>query len=132
MRVSLGLAAALMIAPAAMAQQRSVMKVYFGDGSAVVDKTAAGIIAKATPQIQKCEANGVRVVGQADTFRDANGSSELATARARAVREVLMAKGVRDSVIAWVGHSEAELEVPTRDGVKEPRNNRVEIISVCD
>jgi len=127
-----GALAALVVAQRAAAQQRIVFKLYFGDGASAVDTKAAYVIAKALPQIQKCEANGVRVVGHADTFRDAGGSSELATARARAVREALMTKGVRDSVIAWVGHSEAEPEVATADGVKEPQNDRVEIILVCD
>ena len=128
----LGLALALAVAPVAGAQQRIVYDFTFDYASTKVDRQAGETITKALPQIKKCADNGVRVIGHADTSRSAEESSQLATERARSVRAFLMEKGIRDSRISWVGHSEAEPAVPTADGVKEPKNNRAEIILVCD
>jgi OmpA-OmpF porin, OOP family len=131
-RVVSGLVLALALIPTASADQRIVYQLYFDHASTKVDKTAGDVIVKVLPQIQKCEANGVRVVGHADASRPDAESSVIATERARSVRNFLLSRGVRDSVVAWVGHSKADLAVPTADGVKEPKNNRAEIILVCD
>lgn len=132
MRPHLLLVLALALAPAAGAQQRIVYGFTFDYASTKVDAKAGDIITKALPQIKKCADNGVRVIGHADTSRSAEESSQLATERARSVRAFLMEKGILDSRISWVGHSEANPAVPTADGVKEPKNNRAEIILVCD
>jgi OmpA-OmpF porin, OOP family len=124
--------AAIAIAPAALAQQRIPYTLPFDAGSTKVNAKAAEAINKALPQIKTCADNGVRVTGHTDRSTSDEQSSVIATERARAVKDYLITKGILDSRISWVGRSENEPAVETADGVKEPRNNRVEIRLVCD
>ena len=126
------IALALALVPVGYAQENPLYTLYFDTGSTKVNAKAAEVVAKALPQIKKCQDNGVRVWGNTDTSYSDSESSTLATERARAVKDYLISKGIPDSRIAWVGHSKARPAVPTADGVKEPKNNRVEIRLVCD
>lgn len=134
MRFLAGLAvivASVALAPAALAQNPS-WTVYFAQDSAKVDAKAKTVIDKALPQIKKCANNGVRVIGHTDLSYSMQAASELAIGRAKAVRDYLMSKGIEDGSIAPMSKSHAEPAVPTKEGVKEPKNNRVEIKLVCD
>jgi outer membrane protein OmpA-like peptidoglycan-associated protein len=44
------------------------------------------------------------------------------------VRQELTRRGVPDGEIATAGRGESDPAVPTPDGVREPRNRRVEIV----
>lgn len=123
--------AALAFAPAAHAENFTYV-LYFDGISARVNAKGVEVIDKALPQIKKCASNGVRVIGHTDLSFSMQASAELAIARAKAVRDVLTARGVADSEIAPMSKSNAEPAVETAEGVKEPRNNRVEIKLVCD
>lgn len=119
-------------APGAQADERVVVRVMFGAGSAELDGAAEKVVADAAGRAKACEHNGVRVVGHTDTALSHAESDELGKARGRVVRDALVARGVAGSAISAVGHGENELAVATRDGVSEARNNRAEIILVCD
>jgi outer membrane protein OmpA-like peptidoglycan-associated protein len=67
------------------------------------------------------------VVGHTDTTGAAQTNTELGLRRANAVRALLVKAGLNASAIEVRSHGEAELLVPTADGVFEPRNRRVEI-----
>ena len=131
MRVGVGLfmAAALAGAPAAWAE-RVVFSVYFDWGVMTLDAKAKQAVAGAMKRVQACADNGVSVQGHTDTSED--NVSELATERARAVRNELLAKGVADSRVGFVGRSDRQPAVPTADGVREVKNRRAEIVLVCD
>lgn len=116
----------------ASAFQRAVGTVYFDGSSSKLNAKATAVIKEWVPKAKKCEGNGIRVIGHTDTSFNDEQSSELATARAKAVRDALVKAGVADSAIGVVGHSKADLAKQTKDGVKEPLNNRAEIILVCD
>jgi len=122
----------LALAPLAHADERVVFRVMFGTSSAELDAAAVKVVEAAAPRVKACEHNGVRVVGHTDTALSNAESDELGKARGRVVRDALVARGVAGSAISAVGHGENELLVATRDGVSEPRNNRAEIILVCD
>ncbi len=124
--------APLALVPSAWADERVVVRVMFGVGSAELDGAAVEVVEAAAPRARACEHNGVRVVGHTDTALASEASDELGKARGRVVRDALVARGVAGSAISAVGHGENELAVATKDGVSEPRNNRAEIILVCD
>jgi OmpA-OmpF porin, OOP family len=126
------LALAVLTATSAAAYQRAVGTVYFDGSSAKLNAKATAVVKEWAPKAKKCENNGVRVVGHTDTSFNDEQSSQLATDRAKAVRDALVKLGVADSAIGVVGHSKAELAKQTAQGVKEPLNNRAEIILVCD
>ena len=65
-------------------------------------------------------------------FTDTSGTSEhnqrLSEDRAYAVADELARDGVDRRRIQAQGYGESRLAVPTPDGVREPRNRRVEIV----
>jgi outer membrane protein OmpA-like peptidoglycan-associated protein len=69
----------------------------------------------------------VVVVGHTDTTGTPQSNAELGLRRANAVRNLLVDAGLSLSTIEVRSHGEAELLVPTADGVFEPRNRRVEV-----
>ena len=54
-------------------------------------------------------------------------NDEISMQRARIVRLRLIERGIKPERIGATGRGKRELLVPTRDGVAEPRNRRVEI-----
>jgi OmpA-OmpF porin, OOP family len=89
------------------------------ESAAVVREAAAA--AKANPDAR------VMVAGYADTAGNRAYNLALSKRRAEAVRGALLQDGVNQASIAVAGHGEDELQVSTRDGVREPKNRRVEI-----
>lgn len=69
----------------------------------------------------------VIAVGHTDTTGQARANAQLGLRRATAVRTILANAGLDARAVQVASHGEAELLVPTRDGVFEPRNRRVEI-----
>lgn len=128
MRIGL-VVVALMLAPSAWAE-RVVFGVPFGWGSAVLDAEGREAVAGAIGRVLACESNGVTVQGHADTSEE--NVAELATERARVVKDALVAQGVRNSTVGFVGRSDRQPVVPTADGVREAKNRRAEIVLVCE
>jgi outer membrane protein OmpA-like peptidoglycan-associated protein len=69
----------------------------------------------------------VVVIGHTDTTGTPQSNAELGLRRANAVRALLVQAGLNTAAIDVRSHGEAELLVPTADGVFEPRNRRVEV-----
>ncbi len=69
----------------------------------------------------------IEVIGHTDTVGDQAYNQQLSLARARAIRDKLIADGVPATAISVAGRGELDLLVPTALGVDEPRNRRVEI-----
>jgi outer membrane protein OmpA-like peptidoglycan-associated protein len=90
------------------------------DNEAVVREAAAA--AKANPDAK------VTVAGHADATGNNAYNMTLSQRRAEAVREALLRDGINQASIAVVGRGEDQLLVSTKDGVREPKNRRVEII----
>jgi outer membrane protein OmpA-like peptidoglycan-associated protein len=69
----------------------------------------------------------IEVIGHTDTVGDQTYNQQLSLARARAIRDKLIADGVPATAISIAGRGQLDLLVPTALGVDEPRNRRVEI-----
>lgn len=67
------------------------------------------------------------VTGHTDTVGTQSYNDSLSRERAVAVRELLVARGLRAETIGVAGRGERELLVATPDETREPRNRRVEI-----
>jgi OOP family OmpA-OmpF porin len=115
-------------AKAPMAEAPKPFIVFFGFNSA--DVTAAGnrVIDEAVATAEKMGIVDYTVTGHADRAGPADYNLQLSLRRANAVRDALIARGVKASGISVAGRGEAENAVPTADGVREPKNRRVEII----
>jgi OOP family OmpA-OmpF porin len=70
----------------------------------------------------------VTVVGHADTSGNSAYNVTLSQQRAEAVRAALIGDGLNQATVAVTAKGEDQLMVSTRDGMREPKNRRVEII----
>ena len=69
----------------------------------------------------------VEVIGHTDTVGTKLNNVALGLRRAELIRRMLIDIGLGESLIKVSSHGEADLLIPTADGVAEPRNRRVEI-----
>ena len=70
----------------------------------------------------------ITATGHTDASGSADYNLELSQRRAEAVASELIRHGVPATDIVTIGRGEEDLLVPTADGVREPRNRRVEIV----
>jgi OOP family OmpA-OmpF porin len=87
----------------------------------IVQQAAAAYKAGGSVQIQ--------VTGYTDRSGSPGYNQRLSERRATSVAKVLAGMGVPQNQMAVSGHGENDNRVPTADGVREPQNRRVEIIS---
>jgi outer membrane protein OmpA-like peptidoglycan-associated protein len=73
------------------------------------------------------KAPDIRIVGHADSAGSEEHNLELSSRRATSVSELLLAGGVEPASLILEPRGESELAVPTADGVRQPRNRRVEL-----
>ncbi|MBM3535682.1 MAG: OmpA family protein [Alphaproteobacteria bacterium] len=101
--------------------------VFFDFDKSDITPEAARIIKQASDEAKK---GNVRIVvtGHADRAGPTDYNQRLSERRAAAVRAGLVREGVAGNTIQTSGRGENENMVPTADGVREPRNRRVEIV----
>jgi hypothetical protein len=102
--------------------------VTFGLDQASLTEENRRVIAEAAENYRQGGAPQVSVTGYTDTSGSAAHNLELSQRRAEAVTLELVREGVPATNIVTVGRGEENLLVPTADGVREPRNRRVEIV----
>jgi len=90
------------------------------DNQSVVHEAAAA--ARANPNAR------ITVAGHADSSGNGAYNVTLSQRRAEAVREALIRDGVNQATISVAAKGEQQLMVSTQDGMREPKNRRVEII----
>lgn len=78
-------------------------------------------------EIARRKAAELAVTGFTDTMGDATYNDQLSLQRAKAVRGLFVARGLKLEDIVAAGRGERELLIPTGDEKSEPRNRRVEI-----
>lgn len=69
----------------------------------------------------------VVVIGHTDTVGSAENNIALSAQRAKAVADRLQAAGLKLSALTLESHGEKNPLIPTRNGVSEPRNRRVQV-----
>jgi outer membrane protein OmpA-like peptidoglycan-associated protein len=110
------------------AQPARNFMLFFGNDRATVTPESEAVIHEAA-RAAKASPNGrVTVAGNADTFGAGSYNMTLSQRRAQAVRDELVKQGVNQASISVVGQGEDALLVSTKDGVREPKNRRVEIM----
>jgi outer membrane protein OmpA-like peptidoglycan-associated protein len=111
--------------PAAARQQYTV---YFDFNRAELDPSGTSVVDSAAASARRGQVSRIMVTGHADTVGSVAYNQRLSERRAQAVRAELIRQGVPADEIVTVGRGKSELAVPTPDGVREPRNRRVEIV----
>ncbi len=102
--------------------------VTFGLGQATLTEQDRKVVAQAAENYRQGGMPKVSVTGHTDTSGTAADNLKLSQARADAVTAELVRDGVPAGDIVTVGRGESDLLVPTAQGVREPRNRRVEIV----
>lgn len=115
-----------LIALKPVAEKRFVLS--FVSGTSRLTPESEALLPQAMQEAQARKGGEIIVVGHTDTTGDAAANDRLSLQRARAVAELLIARGFKPELIEAVGRGERELLVPTADNVDEPRNRRTEVI----
>lgn len=102
--------------------------VFFDWDQAFITPTAAEILREAAQNAARGKVTRIEATGHADTSGSKTYNMRLSERRAIAVREALIARGVPASEIKIFWKGESDPLVPTKDGVREPQNRRVQII----
>ena len=138
-KLFIGVSALVMLASAAYTQQSAgpVMAaetepgrflVFFDLNEATLTPEAGRVVARAAQDYRQGGTPQITVTGHTDTSGSAAYNLELSKRRAESVAQALESEGVPATSIATVGRGEEDLLVPTANGVREPRNRRVEIV----
>jgi iron complex outermembrane receptor protein len=111
--------------PAATA--RSYM-VFFDFNKSDLTSDAVKIVDQAAANAGPAKVTRIDVTGHTDTVGSDAYNMRLSRRRAESVAAELEAKGVPSSEIEIIAKGKHDLLVPTKDGVKEPQNRRVQIV----
>ncbi|MGE0254031.1 MAG: OmpA family protein [Alphaproteobacteria bacterium] len=103
-------------------------RVFFAWDSAELTPEARAIVAEVAASA-RAQGSAVSIESVGYTDRSGTEAYNLGLSRRRAaiVANALIGHGITRDNIRFVGRGEAEPLVPTADGVREPRNRRVEI-----
>ncbi len=115
-------------APAERAPAERKFLVFFDFDSAQIGGEGGQIVRDAAKTSRVVAVTRIDVTGHADRAGSARYNDRLSQRRALAVKRELLANGVAEKDIVIYARGETEPLVPTRDGVREPKNRRVEIV----
>ena len=102
--------------------------VFFDFDKSTLTPRALDIVKEAARVAKSGQNAKVTCTGHTDTVGAARYNMALSLRRASAVKDALVREGVAATSIAVVGRGEEALLVPTKEGVREPQNRRVEIV----
>jgi outer membrane protein OmpA-like peptidoglycan-associated protein len=100
---------------------------YSKEDSEDLTPESEALIAEVLRTIRDRSATAVTIIGHTDTVGERDYNYKLALGRAKKVASLLAAQGVDSNILEIESHGEGNLLVKTGDGVREPRNRRVEI-----
>lgn len=117
-------------AKAALPAQPEHFMLYFFSGSSRLTADSESQFSEILNRLKSRGANGVIelvVIGHTDTVGGAEDNLVLSAQRAKAVADRLQASGAKFSSLTLESHGKRNPLVPTKDGVAEPRNRRVQV-----
>jgi outer membrane protein OmpA-like peptidoglycan-associated protein len=115
--------------PATPAQAEAAkFLVFFDWDKATLTPEARRIIASAADEYKRTGSTRIVTTGHTDLSGTPQYNLRLSERRAEAVKAELVRLGVPATVITTIGKGEEDPLVPTKDGVREAQNRRVEIV----
>ena len=102
--------------------------VYFEFDKSDLTPEGSKVVQEAAASYKETGSARISVAGYTDLSGTQKYNLALSKRRADKVRAALVGQGVPDSVISESWHGKENPAVPTADGVREPRNRRVEIV----
>ena len=115
----------------AKATQQVIAKsylVFFDFDKSDITPEARGIINQAASNAKTSNATSIKLTGHTDASGSEKYNMALSLRRANAVKAELVKLGVPAGEIEVIGKGKSEPLVPTKDGVREPQNRRVQIL----
>jgi iron complex outermembrane receptor protein len=112
---------------APMAAPKSYL-VFFDFNKSDLTPQAVSIVGQAAANAGPAKVTQLTVTGHTDTVGSDAYNMRLSRRRAESVAAQLEKDGIASSEIQIVAKGKRDLLVPTADGVKEPRNRRVQIV----
>jgi iron complex outermembrane receptor protein len=103
-------------------------QVFFDFNKSDLSPAAVKVVDQAAMNAGPAKATQIVVTGHTDTVGSDAYNLRLSKRRAESVAAELEAKGIASSEIEIVAKGKKDLLVPTKDGVREPQNRRVQIV----
>jgi OOP family OmpA-OmpF porin len=100
--------------------------IFFDWNQATLEREAIPIVDQLAKSLRDGE-GGIKITGHADTSGPRDYNYRLGMRRAETVAGALRAQGVDGDRMTLTSEGEADLRVPTADGVREPQNRRVTV-----
>ncbi len=117
-------------AKAALPASPEHFMLYFVSGGSRLTAESESQFSEILKRLKGRDANAVVevvVIGHTDTVGGAEDNLALSAQRAKAVADRLRASGLKFSALTMESHGKKNPLIPTRDGVAEPRNRRVQV-----
>jgi outer membrane protein OmpA-like peptidoglycan-associated protein len=102
--------------------------VFFDFDKDVLTPEAKAIITQAAEACKKNHSATIALTGHTDLSGSVPYNQKLSVRRGEAVKKMLVQLGIPANEIGVVGKGKSDPLVPTKDGVKEPQNRRVQIV----
>jgi OOP family OmpA-OmpF porin len=114
-------------APEQESMEPESFTVYFGFDSAQLTSEARNTLGQVADAAEANPEAEISATGFTDTVGPEDYNQDLSFRRAQTVKDALSGRGVEADRIGTAARGESQLAVETADGVREPRNRRVEI-----
>jgi len=101
--------------------------IYFRKDSSALSQESIALLTKVMDEIHARKSTDIIISGYTDAVGSVDYDRRLSLQRAKAVADILVAKGIDRKNIQITYHGKSNPLIPTPDGVPEPRNRRVEI-----
>ncbi|MBW1782723.1 MAG: OmpA family protein [Deltaproteobacteria bacterium] len=101
---------------------------YFELDKTELTPTSKKEIPKIISAISGRKAPNISIIGHSDRAGVEKYNYQLALRRAEAIRNILSKEGIDPHTVELTSHGETNPLVETADGVREPRNRRVQVI----
>jgi OmpA-OmpF porin, OOP family len=100
---------------------------YFAPGGANLTAESERLLPTILEQAKLMSGGEVFITGHTDSVGQLEANDKLSLQRAMAIRDRLIAIGLKPDLVYAIGRGKRELLVPTADEVNEPRNRRAEV-----
>jgi outer membrane protein OmpA-like peptidoglycan-associated protein len=101
---------------------------YFREGTTNLTEKSLLALENMFAEIKARPGADVQVIGHTSTLGSARRNDELSLQRATRIKKLLELRGLEEAMVRAAGRGERELLVKTKDGVRNARNRRVEIL----
>jgi len=101
--------------------------IYFRSDRSVLSTESLTLLTKVMDAIMSRKSTDIIISGHTDAVGAVDYNYRLSLRRAKAVADILTARGIDPQNIQVTYHGKGNPLVPTPDGIPEPRNRRVEI-----